>query len=96
MRLCRADEPVQGGEENAAGGVAERNDQNGENRPAAPQTGHPEVEHIGHTVLRPAEDKHHHAEEQGQVLSKLMRIALIPLDGDVDENVAEHTQKKTG
>ena len=94
MRLSRADNPVQRGEENTSGGIAEGDDQDGKNCPTAPETGHPEVEHVGHTVLCPAENEHHHAEEEGEIFAKLMGIAFIPLDGNIDEDVAEDTQQK--
>ena len=89
MRLSRADNPVQRGEENPAGSIAERDHEDREDCPAVPQACHPEVKHVGHTVLCPAENEHHHAEEEGEIFAKLMGIAFIPLDGNIDEDVAE-------
>ena len=94
MRLSRADNPVQGREENPAGSIAERDHEDRENCPAVPQTCHPEVKHVGHTVFRPAEDEYHHAEEEGEIFAKLMGITLISLDSNINEDVAEDTQQK--
>ena len=85
---------MQGGEENAPDRIAERDDQDREDRPAGPETRHPEVEHVGNTVLRSAKNEDHHAEEQGEILPKLMRVAFIALNCNIDKDIAENTQQE--
>ena len=93
LRGC-TDDPVQGGEENAPDRIAERDDQDREDRPAGPETRHPEVEHVGNTVLRSAKNEDHHAEKQGEILPKLMRVAFIALNCNINKNIAENTKQE--
>ena len=93
LRGC-TDGPVQGGEENAADRIAERDDQDRKDRPAGPKTRHPEVEHVSDTVLCSAENEDHHAEEQGEILPEFMRVAFIALNCNIDKDIAENTQQE--
>lgn len=85
---------MEGAGEEAAGAVAEGDNEHSQHGRAAPEPGEPEVEHVRHAVLRSGEYEAHHAEEEHEVLPQLVRAALVALDRYVDEDVAQHAEEK--
>ena len=88
--------PSQKRQKDSAQDISGGDDQDAQDRPCIPCFSHPEIEHVCYAVLCSAQDKHHDAEEQGQVFSQLVGVVFIALHGDIDQDVAQNAQKGDG
>ena len=84
------------GDEDAAHGIAHAHHQQVQHRLGAPHIGHGEIEHIGHTVLKAAEDEHRHAQKDAQILANLMGVVFKAVHRDEHQNVAQDGEDENG
>ena len=81
-------------EQHTADGISQRDGKQADDAPSCKGAAHPEIEHIRYAVLSPAQDEHHYAEDQRQIFAGLVRIVLVSLHRDIDQDIAQDPQEE--